>query len=250
MNTKQIPHKETILDMIQVRLDTIIDDPTSADDFETIESLETLERNVMINRTDFTLEQKKWLIQELENRMYKVPSSLEQMLGIVREQNQRRTFTVPNNTTTFKYNDGGRALAGYKGDTGDCVTRAICNASGLPYQEVYDALALGNSTQRLSKRQKTGRTNNKGQKTAAKGIYTTRKWFKDYMRSIGFTWVPTMLIGQGCKVHLRGDELPTGRLVVAVSKHYTAMIDGVINDTYDCSRSGSRCVYGYFIFGK
>lgn len=150
----------------------------------------------------------------------------------------------------FQYNDGGRRAAGYTGDTGDCVSRAICNASGLPYQQVYDALALGNSTQRKTKNQRGGRFSNKGQKTAAKGIYTGRKWFKDYMTSIGFKWVPTMLIGQGCKVHLRGDELPKGRLVVAVSKHYTSMIDGVIIDTYDSSRSGSRCVYGYYIFGN
>jgi len=25
-----------------------------------------------------------------------------------------------------------------------------------------------------------------------------------------------------------------------------AVIDGVINDTYDCSREGTRCVYGYW----
>ena len=58
-----------------------------------------------------------------------------------------------------------------------------------------------------------------------------------------------MAIGQGCKVHLRADELPTGRLIVAVSKHITAVIDGVIHDTHDCSRSGTRCVYGYFTEG-
>jgi hypothetical protein len=58
-----------------------------------------------------------------------------------------------------------------------------------------------------------------------------------------------MQIGSGCKVHLRDGELPTGRLVVFVSKHYTAVIDGVIHDTYDPSRAGTRCVYGYFSIG-
>jgi len=53
-----------------------------------------------------------------------------------------------------------------------------------------------------------------------------------------------MAIGQGCKVHLRAEELPPGRLVVQVSKHVTAVIDGVIYDTHDCSRGGTRCVYG------
>ena len=36
----------------------------------------------------------------------------------------------------FNYNDGGRLEAGYKGQTGDCVCRAICIATGKPYQEV------------------------------------------------------------------------------------------------------------------
>lgn len=62
----------------------------------------------------------------------------------------------------------------------------------------------------------------------------------------GWVWTPTMFIGSGCKVHLRGDELPAGRLIVSVSKHLVAVIDGVIHDTYDCSRNGTRCVYGYY----
>jgi len=146
--------------------------------------------------------------------------------------------------TTFVYNDGGRKLAGRKGDTGDCVTRAVAIASGLPYLEVYNVLAEGNKTQRQTKRT---RDSLKGKRTASNGIYVQRKWFKDYMKSIGFEWVPTMQIGQGCTVHLKAEELPKGRLVCNVSKHCVAVIDGVINDTYDCSREGTRCVYGYWI---
>jgi hypothetical protein len=44
-----------------------------------------------------------------------------------------------------------------------------------------------------------------------------------------------MQIGSGCTVHLRADELPSGRLVVSVSKHLTAVIDGVIHDAHDPS---------------
>ena len=36
------------------------------------------------------------------------------------------------------------------------------------------------------------------------------------------------------------------QIVVSVSKHLTAVIDGVIHDTHDCSRSETRCVYGYW----
>jgi hypothetical protein len=145
----------------------------------------------------------------------------------------------------WEFNDGGRKAAGYKGSSGDCVARAIAIASGLPYQTVYDALATGNAAQRITRR---SRRKSAGKRTAAHGISVRRKWFRDYMREIGFTWVPTMQIGSGCKVHLRPDELPSGRLVVAVSKHYAAVIDGVLHDLSDCSRDGTRAVYGYFIF--
>ena len=47
-------------------------------------------------------------------------------------------------------------------------------------------------------------------------------------------------------MHLAKDELPNGRLIVRVSKHITAVINGVIHDTHDFSRDGTRCVYGYF----
>ena len=145
---------------------------------------------------------------------------------------------------TFQFNDGGRNAAGYKGKAGDCVCRAIAIATGLPYQQVFDRLADGNVSQRKSKRSKKER-----QRTANRGITTKRKWFKDYMLELGFTWHPTMSIGSGCKVHLKADELPSGRIVCNVSRHVVAVIDGVINDTYDCSRRGTRCVYGYWKLG-
>ena len=55
-----------------------------------------------------------------------------------------------------------------------------------------------------------------------------------------------MLVGQGCQTHLREDELPNGTLIVKVSRHLTCVKDGVLYDTYDCTRDGERCVYGYW----
>ncbi len=138
--------------------------------------------------------------------------------------------------TSFILNDGGRAAAGFKPSGGDCVARSISIITGRPYMEVYRELAEGGKSQR-------------GKKSSPRsGIFTQRKWFKDYMVRQGFKWVPTMTIGSGCKVHLNADELPKGRLVISVSRHYTAMIDGEIHDTADPSRAGERCVYGYWIF--
>lgn len=143
----------------------------------------------------------------------------------------------------FVYNDGGRAASGRRGHTGDCVARAVAIAAGLPYEEVYATLAAGNAAE-TRKDMRHNRTS--GIRSASMGIHTKRDWFKDYMSSLGFVWTPTMQIGQGCKVHLKADELPKGRLIAALSKHYTAVIDGVINDTGDPSRDGTRCVYGYW----
>ena len=79
---------------------------------------------------------------------------------------------------------------------------------------------------------------------ASEGVH--KKLRSEYLRSIGWKWTPTMGIGTGCKVHLRDGELPMGRLIVSVSRHLVAVIDGVIHDRSDCSRGGSRCVYGYW----
>lgn len=135
----------------------------------------------------------------------------------------------------FETNDGGRSAAGYKGSAGDCVCRAVAIAAEMPYEEIYQRLASGSGNERKS----CGRS-------ARNGIRTRRKWFKEFMQELGFVWTPTMGIGTGCKVHLRDGELPSGRLVVTLSGHMAAVIDGVIHDTYDPSRGGTRCVYGYW----
>lgn len=138
----------------------------------------------------------------------------------------------------FVKDDGGRAQAGFRGDAGDCVTRAIAIATGLPYADVYRAMAEGTGSQRASSRTK------KRGRTARDGINVTRKWFRDYMASIGWRWVPTMTIGSGCTVHLTDGELPAGRLIVSVSKHYTAVIDGVVHDTHNPQRENWAHVGG------
>lgn len=148
--------------------------------------------------------------------------------------------------------DGGRAEAGFKGRAGDCVARAIAIASGRPYREIYEILARETGNQRAGARGKRAAS-------ARSGINTGRKWFKDQMRAWGFTWTPCMAIGSGCKVHLLRGELPAGRLVVALSRHYTAVVNGVVHDTFDPHRTtlwckdgvtgmSHRCVYGYWTF--
>jgi hypothetical protein len=146
----------------------------------------------------------------------------------------------------FKYDDGGRAAAGFKGHTNDCVTRAIAIVTGRPYAEVYAEMADLNAGMRLTKKRLRNGKTGAGKRTASHGIWTSSKAYKDYMARNGFVWTSTMQIGSGCKVHVRKDELPSGRLILVLSRHHAAMIDGVLHDIDDDSRGGTRCVYGYY----
>lgn len=150
----------------------------------------------------------------------------------------------------FVYDDGGRKNTGFKGDAKDCVTRAISIATEKPYREVYDAL------NRIAKNERVGKRK-KGISSSRNGVY--KYTYKKYLEEeLNWKWITCMRIGQGCRVHLVEEELPKGRLVVRLSKHLTAVIDGIIHDTHDPQRSTivvkngekrivNRCVYGYWI---
>lgn len=146
--------------------------------------------------------------------------------------------------TGFVYDDGGRAAAGYRGSTSDCVTRAIAIATEIPYQQVYDLVNQAALLERPTASKRRG-----GKRSSARtGVY--KPTIRRLIASLGWVWTPTMRIGQGCTVHLRADELPAGRLVVQTSKHLVAVIDGVIHDTdIEVDRDGTRCVYGYWTKG-
>ena len=129
----------------------------------------------------------------------------------------------------YIYNDGGRSKY-FKGKAEDCVCRAISIASNRDYKEVYESLkkALG---------------------TPRNGVFTTNKAFKDWMVANGFVWTPCSGIGVKTSVHFIEGELPKGRLVCSVAKHYVAVVDDKVYDTWD-SRYNSfnevRRIYGYW----
>lgn len=145
----------------------------------------------------------------------------------------------------FQWNDGGREQAGFKGVAGDCVVRSIAIAANLPYIQVYEDLRLANERYALSRNDRLAKRLNCKGSSPRNGNH--RNVFHDYIVAKGFEWVPTMKVGAGCQVHLRPEELPSGTLIVKVSKHLSAIIDGVIHDTHDPSLGGNRCVYGYYI---
>ena len=130
------------------------------------------------------------------------------------------------------YDDGGRSKY-YKGHTGDCVCRAIAIGTGMDYKKVYDLI-------------NTYSKNDDSYSSARTGV--SKDITYQVLTDLGWIWKPTMKFGQGCKTHLNEDELPKNKTIIArLSKHLTCIIDSTIHDTYDSSRNGKRCVYGYYI---
>jgi hypothetical protein len=130
----------------------------------------------------------------------------------------------------YIYDDGGRSAAGHAPNK-DCVTRSIAIATEQSYQSVYD------SFDRLSQNERRGKYK-LGISNPSTGVYIAT--IIKYMRLLGWEWISQSL------AEFQMNELPNGRLVVAVKQHFMAVVDGVLYDTHDSSRNGERCVYGYF----
>lgn len=134
--------------------------------------------------------------------------------------------TINNTPLDYKFNDGGRSKYFKADNVRDCVTRSIAIATGWDYKEIYKEL------------KSMGANPRNGVKHSI---------IKKYMKLHKFEWHALMTIGSGCKHHLRANEIPMDkRIICNVSGHLTAVIYGVVNDTYDCTRDGNRCVYGYW----
>ena len=142
-----------------------------------------------------------------------------------------------NTKMKYKYNDGGRSEAGYKGRTGDCGARALAIATDTNYTEIYNLIIESAKSEKITKARPT-------RSHPRTGVW--RDTMHQILTDMGWHWVAKMKVGQGCTTHLSSDELPEGRIIVRLSKHYAAVIDGVLHDTHDCSRNGTRCVYGYW----
>ena len=110
-----------------------------------------------------------------------------------------------------------------------CIAVAIANASGLPYQIVYEALRTLAKQERPSKRHH-------------RSCYThgfRRVTYDKLLREIGAKWVRsnTRLCGR----------LPRKKLVVSVPRHATAVVGHKIYDVFDPRLNGQNRVYGYYI---
>lgn len=145
------------------------------------------------------------------------------------------TQTTTEQAIQHVYDDGGRAAAGFRGNAGDCVVRAIAIVEQRPYLEIYNEIAA------LNKRRK-------GVATARDGVHP--KVWEAYLKRRGFRRVECFAPGSP-KIKLNTNDLPAGLTIIAeVSRHLVAVIDRRIHDTYDCSKNGERRVLAYWIKGN
>ena len=126
----------------------------------------------------------------------------------------------------FKYNDGGRKDAGFKGVAGDCGARAMAIALGLDYKAVYKELAQANAD--------NGRA-----KSARNGI--NKDIYSEVLKRYGWVWHKSPQF-DGRKA--RCSDMPAGTVIAKQAHHFVAVIDGVANDIWDCTH---RMVYGYWV---
>ena len=152
----------------------------------------------------------------------------------------------------FVYSDGGRSKYFKAVNVGDCVTRAICNATGKDYKEVYDTL------NKMAQRESTKNHKNNKRSKSRDGVF--KETWKRYLRDIGWVHHSTCEVGSHKnKLKFIDGALPNkGNIIVQLSRHLTCVKDGVIYDTYDCSKkdyydidgnlvtNSERCIYGYW----
>jgi hypothetical protein len=161
----------------------------------------------------------------------------------------------------FVKDDGGRSRSGIarggKGDdTGDCVARAIAIATDRPYREVHDALTAAAVRQAATSKSDWGKwVRRKGSASAHLRRLNAdhgvdREVSGPYLQSLGWKYTSCKELPRGKGMHLRASELPPGPLIVALHRHYCAVIDGVIHDTKDHSEGGRRRILGYWSSGQ
>lgn len=125
----------------------------------------------------------------------------------------------------FLLNDGGRAAAGYKGKTGDCLVRAIAIASGLEYRVVYKATALANKSAGYAA---TGNAYATGKKQ--KGQKKVAAVQDGVAAGFGFAKVK---LPPGPKPTYTEAYAAYGDCLVTTSHHIAAVVDGKLQDTFD-----------------
>ncbi len=141
----------------------------------------------------------------------------------------------------FIMNDGGRHAAGFKGRAGDCGVRAAAIATGTDYRDAYAALYQRQRAFRARSRRRIVRVHSPSPRN---GVW--REVMHEHMIAFGAAWIPLADIG-GPVVRVRdvAELWPSGRIIMRLARHYSAMIDGVNHDTWE--QHQEKRVYGIWL---
>lgn len=131
--------------------------------------------------------------------------------------------TTTRNGTDMAYvkDDGGRQDAGFRGDVGDCVARALAIVLELTYREVYDELNRRVQALPPGLRDASSKTKNQ---TARTGLFPSV--YGPWLTELGWHWVsaPSQLAETALP--------PAGRAIWCRTSHLAAVVDGVVHDTW------------------
>ena len=137
----------------------------------------------------------------------------------------------------WRYDDGGRAQAGYRGSAGDCICRAIAIACERPYAEIYETLNALCRPHWKSPRSQTPSARFGMPREIYEPLLLDFGWrYHTLARRELFTDKHVPLHGRSI-VPLPNQSFPV---------HICAVVHGVIRDTYDCSFKGTRWINGYY----
>lgn len=112
------------------------------------------------------------------------------------------------------YDDGGRSNYYKAKSVRDCVCRAIAIANDKDYKYVYKILKAYNN----------GETPRNG---VCESVY------KKLLKAWGWKCVEC----ERKNIHLKADEIPNGIVICKINRHLVAIKDGIIHDTWDCSKA-------------
>jgi len=109
----------------------------------------------------------------------------------------------------------------------DCMVRAVCNITGEPYENIH-RIMYGHGW-RASRNSSKGNWEDQITKT---------------LEDLGFSWARISFPGVKGEKRMTAQKLselnPSKKYIIRVSKHVSALDQGYLLDTWDCS---SKCVY-------
>ncbi len=131
----------------------------------------------------------------------------------------------------YRYDDGGRASAGYRGKTGDCVVRAIAICAREDYRAVYETMAEHMKLNGFAASGNASATRERSRKAPRRrGQLSARRVQDRVLEAYGFRKVrrPAGTRPTYTEAHLR-----YGDCIVGTTRHMAAIVGGALRDTFD-----------------